>query len=79
MRFALVTGQPFTCVCVGCKKLTRAGDNVGPTFADLDGVAFVSYYCEPCKRKALDEQPTGCKSPYCEPPWCKNCGTGCAK
>lgn len=21
-----------------------------------------------------DEQPAGCKSPYCEPPWCKNCG-----
>ena len=19
-------------------------------------------------------QPEGCKSPYCEPPWCKNCG-----
>lgn len=22
----------------------------------------------------LREQPAGCKSPYCEPPWCKNCG-----
>jgi len=22
----------------------------------------------------IDPQPSGCKSPYCEPPWCKNCG-----
>jgi len=24
---------------------------------------------------AAGEQLKGCKSPYCEPPWCKNCGT----
>lgn len=25
--------------------------------------------------KGSDAQPAGCKSPYCEPPWCRNCGT----
>lgn len=24
--------------------------------------------------RAFDAQPAGCKSSYCEPPWCKNCG-----
>jgi hypothetical protein len=27
-----------------------------------------------CYPDETDPQPSGCKSPYCEPPWCKNCG-----
>ena len=53
MRFTLVIGKPFTCVCVRCKAITRAGDGCGPMWADLDGEAFVDYYCEPCKHAAM--------------------------
>lgn len=63
MRFGQVTGPVFTCVCLGCKQPTRAGDGVGPTFADLDGEAFKAYYCEPCMRAARDGEATHWETP----------------
>ena len=56
MLLTNVTGTPFTCVCVRCKCITRAGDGCGPVYADLDGTPWVDYYCEPCARAAKEEQ-----------------------
>jgi len=59
MRFKLVTGPVFSITCLGCGEHNQAGsesyrsaatgrldgrpDNI---YADLDGEAFVAYYCE---------------------------------
>lgn len=54
MRLSLVTGTPFTCACIKCGKRGFAGDNVQTYFADLDGKAFVDYYCEECAKPLQD-------------------------
>ena len=54
MKLKRVTGRVFTCTCVGCGRNMHAGDwsddNAQPetVYADLDGRAFVDYYCAAC-------------------------------
>lgn len=62
-NFVLVTGPMFSVYCVGCGKYLKAGDQDGiscynwkpvpcdKVYADADGPAFESYYCEPCASK----------------------------
>ena len=44
----------FDFICLKCKKpfSTKAEEARGrEVFADLDGLAFVAYYCEECKQE----------------------------
>lgn len=55
-RFELVAvkepgyGSNFAAACYHCGARLWSGD--GDVWADLDGPAFLAYYCEPCKKKA---------------------------
>lgn len=49
MNLQLVTGRKFSCACVACKRRLEAGtDSREHVYADLDGRAFVDYYCALC-------------------------------
>lgn len=51
MNLQPVTGKPFTCVCIRCGHRITAGDVERKAFADLEGKAFVDYYCADCAEK----------------------------
>ena len=40
--------ETFTCICIKCEKVLKGKEL---KFADLDGKAFVDYYCENCKNE----------------------------
>lgn len=54
MRFEPVTGRVFWIDCCRCGARLPAGDYFASgeamVYADLDGEAFVAYYCRGCKK-----------------------------
>lgn len=50
---------PFQVDCLRCGKLVRVGPNHQRVYADLDGPAFRSYYCEECGDVLRTDAPQG--------------------
>lgn len=70
MKFVLVTGPAITVECLVCHRHAIAGDQPYKSasrqeecqpelvYADLEGEAFKSYYCQECAAKLAVEDPT---------------------